>query len=90
MYVVESKGEKLVLWGDVVHVAPVQFPDPAVSIRFDSDSKQAAAQRQKIFAVAAGGGYWVGGAHIAFPGLGHVAKAGDAYAWVPVNYPQPQ
>jgi hypothetical protein len=28
-------------------------------------------------------------AHVAFPGLGHVAKAGDGYAWVPVNYPQP-
>ena len=89
MYMVESKGEKLVLWGDLMHVGAVQFPDPAVTIRFDSDSKQAAAQRQKVFADAASQGYWVGGAHIAFPGLGHVTKAGNAYAWVPVNYPQP-
>jgi glyoxylase-like metal-dependent hydrolase (beta-lactamase superfamily II) len=89
MYVVESKGEKLLLWGDLMHVAPVQFPNPAVTIRFDWDSKQAAAQRQKVFAEAAKEGYWVGAAHIAFPGLGHLAKVGDAYAWVPVNYPQP-
>lgn len=88
MYVVESKGEKLLLWGDLMHVASVQFPDPAVTIRFDSDSKQAVAQRLKVLAEAASQGYWVGAAHIAFPGLGHVAKAGDGYAWVPVNYPQ--
>ncbi len=90
MYVVESKGEKLLLWGDLMHVAAVQFPNPAVAIRFDSDSKQAVAERQKVFADAAKEGYWIGAAHIAFPGLGHVGKLGDAYAWVPVNYPQPQ
>jgi hypothetical protein len=28
----------------------------------------------------------VGAAHIAFPGLGHVRKNGNAYDWVPVNY----
>jgi glyoxylase-like metal-dependent hydrolase (beta-lactamase superfamily II) len=89
MYVVESKGEKLVLWGDLMHVAPVQLPNPAVTIRFDTDSKDAVVQRQKVFAEAASEGYWVGAAHIAFPGLGHVTKVGDAYAWVPVNYPQP-
>ena len=86
MYVVESKGEKLVLWGDLMHVAVVQFTNPAVTIRYDSDSAAAAAQRQKVLADAAGQGYWIGGAHLAFPGLGHVTKAGDAYAWVPVNY----
>jgi glyoxylase-like metal-dependent hydrolase (beta-lactamase superfamily II) len=89
MYVVESKGEKLLLWGDLMHVAAVQFPDPAATLLFDSDSKQATAQRRKVFADAASQGYWVGAAHIAFPGLGHLAKAGDGYAWVPVNYPQP-
>jgi glyoxylase-like metal-dependent hydrolase (beta-lactamase superfamily II) len=88
-YVVESKGEKLVLWGDLMHVAAVQFPDPAVTILFDSDSTQAATQRQKVFADAASQGFWVGGAHLAFPGLGHLTKAAAGYAWVPVNYPQP-
>lgn len=88
MYMVESKDEKLVLWGDLMHVSAVQFPDPAVTIRYDSNSKEAAASRQKVFAEAASQGYWVGGAHIAFPGLGHLVKAGAGYAWVPVNYPQ--
>jgi glyoxylase-like metal-dependent hydrolase (beta-lactamase superfamily II) len=85
-YVVESKGEKLVLIGDLIHVAAVQFPDPTVTIQFDSDSKAALAQRQKAFAAAAKGGYWVGAAHIAFPGIGHIQAAGKGYAWLPANY----
>jgi glyoxylase-like metal-dependent hydrolase (beta-lactamase superfamily II) len=85
-YLVESKGERLALIGDLIHVAAVQFPDPSVTIQFDSDSKAALAQRQKAFAAAAKGGYWVGAAHIAFPGIGHIQAAGKGYNWVPANY----
>ncbi|HEX5126833.1 MAG TPA: MBL fold metallo-hydrolase [Rhodocyclaceae bacterium] len=85
-YVVESKGQKLVIWGDLVHVAAVQFDDPSVTIKFDSDSKSAAVERKKAFAEAAKQHYVVAAAHISFPGLGHVRHAGKAYAWVPVNY----
>src|SRR6185369_13542622 len=60
IYMVESQGQKLVLWGDLMHVAAVQFPEPAVTIEFDSDSKAAAAQRMKAYADAAKGGYWIG------------------------------
>ncbi|HEX6723171.1 MAG TPA: MBL fold metallo-hydrolase, partial [Burkholderiaceae bacterium] len=53
VYAIESKGQKLMVWGDLMHVAAVQFPDPAVTIQFDSDSKKAAPQRQKAYADAA-------------------------------------
>jgi glyoxylase-like metal-dependent hydrolase (beta-lactamase superfamily II) len=87
VYVVESKGEKLVLWGDLMHLAAVQFDNPEVTIKFDSESPPAAKERAKAYADAAKNGYLVGAAHIAFPGLGHVRKgAGKAYTWVPVNY----
>ncbi|HXQ24116.1 MAG TPA: MBL fold metallo-hydrolase [Candidatus Acidoferrales bacterium] len=86
LYVIESKGETLVLWGDVMHVAAVQFPEPSVTIRFDTDSAAAALQRQKVFADAAEHGYWVGGAHLPFPGIGHLRSAGSGYLYVPANY----
>jgi glyoxylase-like metal-dependent hydrolase (beta-lactamase superfamily II) len=86
IYVVESKGQKLVLWGDLIHVAAVQFPKPAVTISFDSDSKAAAVQRRKAFADAARGRYWVAGAHLPFPGIGHLRADGKGYVFVPVNY----
>jgi glyoxylase-like metal-dependent hydrolase (beta-lactamase superfamily II) len=87
-YVVESKGQKLVLIGDLIHVAAVQMENPAVTIGFDSDTKAAAAARKNAFDAAVKGGYLVGGAHLQFPGLGHLQTQGKGYRWVPVNYTQ--
>jgi hypothetical protein len=80
------RGEKLALWGDLMHVAAVQFAEPSVTIKFDTDSKSAAVQRKRAYADAAGKGYWVAAAHLAFPGVGHVRAEGNGYAWVPANY----
>lgn len=88
IYVVESKGKKLVLWGDLMHVAAVQFAQPQVTISFDVDSKPAAVERKKAYADAAKGRYLVGSAHLPFPGLGHVRAEGKGYVWVPVDYQQ--
>ncbi|MBJ2064849.1 MBL fold metallo-hydrolase [Serratia odorifera] len=85
-YRVESAGQTLVLWGDIIHAKAVQMPEPQVSIHFDVDRQQAIATRERILAQAAKQGYWVAAAHIAFPGLGHVQAQGQGYRWVPVNY----
>ena len=85
-YVIESDGQKLVLWGDLLHAAAVQFPDPSVTIAFDTDSKSAAAERKKADADAAKNGYLVGITHVSFPGVGHVVASGKGYQWLPVNY----
>jgi glyoxylase-like metal-dependent hydrolase (beta-lactamase superfamily II) len=85
-YMIESQGQKLLVWGDVVHVAAVQFANPAVTIGFDSDAKEAAAARKQEFADAAQQRYMIAGAHLPFPGLGHIRNDGKAYTWVPVNY----
>jgi glyoxylase-like metal-dependent hydrolase (beta-lactamase superfamily II) len=87
-YVVESRGQKLVLIGDLIHVASVQMDNPQLTIGFDSDEKTAAASRKKVFDEAAKNGYLVGGAHLQFPGLGHLQTQGKGYRWIPVNYTQ--
>jgi glyoxylase-like metal-dependent hydrolase (beta-lactamase superfamily II) len=89
-YVVESKGQKLVLLGDLLHVQAVQFDDPGVGIQFDTDSTIAIAERKEAFAAAAKGGYLIGAAHLSFPGLGHVRGHGKTYQFIPVNYTQPR
>lgn len=86
VYAVESEGNKLVVWGDLMHVASVQFVQPAVTITFDSDSKAAAPQRIKHYADAAKKGYFVAVAHISFPGIGQLRADGKGYDWVPANY----
>jgi glyoxylase-like metal-dependent hydrolase (beta-lactamase superfamily II) len=85
-YVVESKGQKLVVWGDLMHVAAVQFPDPSVTIQFDVDSKKAAPERKKAYADAAKNGYFVAIAHVSFPGIGQLRADGAGYRYFPVNY----
>jgi glyoxylase-like metal-dependent hydrolase (beta-lactamase superfamily II) len=88
VYAIESNGEKLALWGDLMHVAAVQFADPKVTIAFDTNSSMALAAREKAFADAAREGYAIGLSHVAFPGLGHLRVADDkqGYTWVPMNY----
>lgn len=86
IYAVESQGQKLLLWGDLMHAAAVQFADPSVTIRFDTDSKAAAEQRKRAYASAAREGHWVAGAHLAFPGIGHVRTQGKGYVFIPANY----
>ncbi len=85
-YLVESKGQKLVLWGDLMHVSAVQFPDPSVTMAFDVDPKAAAEQRRNAYDDAAKQGYWVSAAHIPFPGVGHLRAEGSGYVWIPANY----
>lgn len=85
-YLVESQGQKLLFWGDTMHVAAAQFPDPTVTANFDSDSNVAMPARQKIFAEAAAQGEWVAGAHLSFPGIGHLRAEGKGYVFVPLNY----
>lgn len=83
-YLIESKGQKLIIIGDLIHMAAVQLANPDITIQFDSDSKTAAVQRKKIFTEAAKEGYILGAAHIAFPGLGRLRQEGKKFVWLPL------
>ncbi|HVK53911.1 MAG TPA: MBL fold metallo-hydrolase [Burkholderiales bacterium] len=87
-YIVESKGDKLVLVGDLIHVGAVQLENPSVTITFDANNKEAEAERKKEFSKAAKQGYLIGAAHLPFPGLGHLRADGKGFRWLPVNYTQ--
>lgn len=86
VYVLTSAGRQLHFWGDLLHAQDVQFAEPGVTIRFDVDSRAAAARRKAVFADAAARGYLVAAAHIGFPGIGHVRAQGGAYEWLPLRY----
>lgn len=90
MYVVESKGQVLAVLGDLMHVAAVQFPEPAVTIRFDTDPKLAAMERKRVYADSAARRHWLAVAHLPFPGIGHIRPDGHGYVYVPANYSVPR
>ncbi len=86
LFRIESKGEVIVLFGDIVHSGDVQMPHPGVAIKLDSDSATAAAVRRKVLSEYAQNRTLIGGSHLSFPGLGHVRKEGDGYVWLPLAY----
>jgi glyoxylase-like metal-dependent hydrolase (beta-lactamase superfamily II) len=85
-FVLQSKGQKLVFWGDIVHFSEVQFPDPSITVIYDANRQAAKEQRLKVFNDAAKAGYLVASPHIAFPGFGHVTVENDVYKWIPLSY----
>lgn len=86
MYEVNSDGQQMLLWGDIVHVAAVQFPHPDVTIGYDSEKDVARVEHWRMFNELAKSGQLVGGAHLPFPGIGHVRDAGGAgYRFDPVT-----
>jgi glyoxylase-like metal-dependent hydrolase (beta-lactamase superfamily II) len=86
IYIVESKGKKLFLIGDLIHVAAVQFENLSIRIGFDTDQNMAEAMRKKVFAEIASGKDLFAASHLAFPGLGHIRPEKKGYDFVPMNY----
>lgn len=82
----ESDGQKIVFWGDITHGDILQFDEPGVAIEFDIDQKAAVAARDIAFRQAVEREHLVAGAHIGFPGIGHVRKDSTNYDWLPVSY----
>jgi len=85
-YAIESQGERLVFWGDLIHAADIQFDEPGVTIDFDATPDRAAQARKAACAEAADQGYQVAGAHLSFPGIGRLRQDGEGYEWLPLNY----
>jgi glyoxylase-like metal-dependent hydrolase (beta-lactamase superfamily II) len=81
-----SQGSDLLIWGDIVHTAALQFPEPDRALAFDTDMPMAIATRKRVFDMVVTDRLMIAGAHLPFPGLGHVARASAGYAYVPVPW----
>lgn len=87
-YMISSKGQSLLVWGDVAHVGAVQMPHPEISIVFDSDSASAVKTREDLLVKLSTDKTMIAAAHMPFPGLGRIRKAdsGTGYDWVPATF----
>ena len=82
-WLVQSGGDAVLIWGDVVHLPAVQVPRPDAALVFDVDPAQARATRLATFDRVAADRLRVAGAHLAFPGFGFIARRGAGYAFEP-------
>jgi glyoxylase-like metal-dependent hydrolase (beta-lactamase superfamily II) len=77
-YLVENR---LLIWGDIVHVPQVQFADPGVRWSHDDDGEMALQSRLRLMGRAADEGLMVAGAHLDFPAMGRVDRVGAGFGY---------
>jgi len=87
-FLIESRNERLLVWGDTIHIPEVQFARPEIAMVPDTDPDAAVASRRRILDMAASERLLVTGMHMHFPGFGHVARERDAFRFHPEAWRQ--
>src|SRR6201746_368826 len=85
MFMVTSDGKSFAFLGDLTHHQVLLLEKPRMEFAYDTDPKQAAQPRGKMLTMLAANKTAVMSYHFAWPGYGHVAKAGDGFHY----YPEP-
>ena len=86
VFMIESEGNRLMVWGDITHATVVQMPHPEITISFDVNPDEARETRKKIMEYVAKNKIRIAGMHIVFPSVGDVrsgSESGGAYTFTP-------
>lgn len=73
----------LLIVGDLLHAAAIQFPHPNFSATYDLDPVKACRSRKKFFEQAASSSKPIAGMHLPAPGIGRIVSDGDGYRFEP-------
>ena len=84
VFLVESSGKGLLILGDLLHAAALQFPLPDECASYDMDREAATKARKAILTLAAEKNIPVAGMHLPFPGMGTVKIEGAGFAFTPL------
>lgn len=86
MFLLEDKGEALLIWADLTHAMAIQMPYPEVAVRYDVDPEQAKQSRLEVLRYISERNIPIAGMHIAYPGMGKVEPVGiDSYRFIPAE-----
>ncbi|WP_321908494.1 MBL fold metallo-hydrolase [Burkholderia cepacia] len=78
-YVLESRDQGLLVWGDVVHFPHIQIQRPEVSIAFDHDASLAAATRSRLLDQVSSEGLLIAGMHLGERGFARIERTNGGY-----------
>jgi len=78
-WLISSHNEAMLIWGDIIHIAGVQFERPDATLSFDLDPDTAQQSRQRVLDWVATDRIRVAGAHIELPSFGYVTRKGPGY-----------
>jgi len=82
-WLVESNGESVLIWGDILHMPNLQLTAPHAGTVLDIDPALAIATRRRALDMAATDRLRVAGIHLDFPAFGHIERAGQSYRFIP-------
>ena len=86
-YLVSSGNARLLLLGDTMHVAAVQFPRPEITVMFDFRQEDARARRQELFEMAVKDNLLIGAVHLPCPGIGRLRhRDGGGFVYDPLPW----
>ncbi len=80
-WLIASRNDALLIWGDIVHVSGVQFARPDAALTFDLDPQAAGKSRKRVFDWVATDRIRVAGAHLDLPSFGYVSPKGSGYTF---------
>jgi glyoxylase-like metal-dependent hydrolase (beta-lactamase superfamily II) len=91
VYVAASRSEKILFCGDMLRINAIASRNPAASIRveLDTDADLPVAKPTALLKDAVANRYWVAGAHLPFPGIGHLRASGPGFEFVPAKQAAP-
>jgi glyoxylase-like metal-dependent hydrolase (beta-lactamase superfamily II) len=88
IFMINSGGKQLCYIGDLAHHPVLLLEHPRTQFAFDTDSAQSAESRVKMLTMLAANRTPLLAYHFAWPGVGHVAKAGDGFQYFPLPLQQ--
>ena len=77
LFMIESGGEKLLIWADLTHAMAIQIPLPRVSVTYDYDPVVAAMARELVLKHVSANKIPVAGMHIPNPASGKITPNPD-------------
>jgi glyoxylase-like metal-dependent hydrolase (beta-lactamase superfamily II) len=83
IYMVTSQNKTMCVTADLAHHSVLMMQHPKIEFGYDTDGKQGAATRIRVFDMLAAQRIPFLAYHFPWPGIGHVAKQGDSFRYVP-------
>lgn len=84
IFMINSGGKQLCYIGDLAHHPVLLLERPRTQFAFDTDPAQSAESRVRMLTMLAASRTPVLAYHFAWPGIGHVAVAGDGFRYFPL------
>lgn len=86
LFLLQSNGERLLIWGDLTHAMAIQMPYPEVAVSYDLNPETAVKSRLAALEFASKNNIPVAGMHLPYPAIGTVKANGKGgYTFTPVS-----